>query len=158
MYQYDKMNLRGDYMQATIDFEIMDSLDSINDMVTRTEEYENYCNYKDLLETNREVSSMIKHFKRLKEDFVDVERFGKYHPDFSAKRKEINQYKKALDMNLIIMEYRRAEFQLQSLLDEVLFIIGQSVSPHANIVSSNPFFSNSSNGGCATGGSCGCAI
>lgn len=144
-------------MTAIMDFEILDSLDSINYMVTETEEYKNYCNYKTLLDTDDEVRGMIKHFARLKENFIDVERFGKYHPDFSTKRKEINQYKKALDMHPIIMEYRRAEFQLQSLLDEILFIIWQSVSPHANIVSSNPFFSNSSNSGCATGGSCGCA-
>lgn len=144
-------------MLATMDFEIMDFLDSLNDMVMNTEEYKNYCKYKGLLDTDDEVRNMIKHFARLKEDFIDVERFGKYHPDFSSKRREINQYKKMLDMHPIIMEYRRAEFQLQSLLDEILFIVGQSVSPHANIVSSNPFFSNSSNSGCATGGSCSCA-
>ncbi|HJG33143.1 Cell fate regulator YlbF, YheA/YmcA/DUF963 family (controls sporulation, competence, biofilm development) [Jeotgalicoccus aerolatus] len=144
-------------MLATMDFEIMDLLDSLNDMVMNTEEYKNYCKYKGLLDTDDEVRNMIKHFARLKEDFIDVERFGKYHPDFSSKRREINQYKKMLDMHPIIMEYRRAEFQLQSLLDEILFIVGQSVSPHANIVSSNPFFSNSSNSGCATGGSCSCA-
>ena len=144
-------------MLATMDFEIMDSLDSLNDMVMNTEEYKNYFKYKGLLDTDDEVRNMIKHFARLKEDFIDVERFGKYHPDFSSKRREINQYKKMLDMHPIIMEYRRAEFQLQSLLDEILFIVGQSVSPHANIVSSNPFFSNSSNSGCATGGSCSCA-
>lgn len=144
-------------MLATMDFEIMDLLDSLNDMVMNTEEYKNYFKYKGLLDTDDEVRNMIKHFARLKEDFIDVERFGKYHPDFSSKRREINQYKKMLDMHPIIMEYRRAEFQLQSLLDEILFIVGQSVSPHANIVSSNPFFSNSSNSGCATGGSCSCA-
>ncbi len=144
-------------MLATMDFEIMDLLDSLNDMVMNTEEYKNYCKYKGLLDTDDEVRNMIKHFARLKEDFIDVERFGKYHPDFSSKRREINQYKKMLDMHPIIMEYRRAEFQMQSLLDEILFIVGQSVSPHANIVSSNPFFSNSSNSGCATGGSCSCA-
>lgn len=144
-------------MLATMDFEIMDLLDSLNDMVMNTEEYKNYCKYKGLLDMDDEVRNMIKHFARLKEDFIDVERFGKYHPDFSSKRREINQYKKMLDMHPIIMEYRRAEFQLQSLLDEILFIVGQSVSPHANIVSSNPFFSNSSNSGCATGGSCSCA-
>lgn len=144
-------------MQTMIDFEIMDLLDSLNEMVTDTEEYNNYCYYKNLLETDGEVSQMIKDFVILKEDFEEVERFGKYHPDFSTKRREINQFKKNLDMNPIVMEYRRAEFQLQSLLDEVLFHIGQAVSTHANIVSSNPFFANSSNSGCATGGSCSCA-
>ncbi len=144
-------------MQTMMSFEIMDMLDSLNDMVTDTEEYNNYCYYKKLLETDREVSQMIKKFVALKEDFEEVQRFGKYHPDFSSKRRELNQFKKSLDMTPIVMEYRRAEFQLQSMLDEVLFIVGQAISPHANIVSSNPFFSNSSNSGCATGGSCSCA-
>ena len=84
-------------MLATMDFEIMDLLDSLNDMVMNTEEYKNYCKYKGLLDTDDEVRNMIKHFARLKEDFIDVERFGKYHPDFSSKRREINQYKKMLD-------------------------------------------------------------
>ena len=144
-------------MQTIMSFEIMDMLDSLNDMVTDTEEYNNYCYYKKLLDTDREVSQMIKKFVALKEDFEEVQRFGKYHPDFSSKRRELNQFKKSLDMTPIVMEYRRAEFQLQSMLDEVLFIVGQAISPHANIVSSNPFFSNSSNSGCATGGSCSCA-
>ncbi|CAD2079390.1 YlbF family regulator [Jeotgalicoccus meleagridis] len=144
-------------MQTMMSFEIMDMLDSLNDMVTDTEEYNNYCYYKKLLDTDREVSQMIKKFVALKEDFEEVQRFGKYHPDFSSKRRELNQFKKSLDMTPIVMEYRRAEFQLQSMLDEVLFIVGQAISPHANIVSSNPFFSNSSNSGCATGGSCSCA-
>ena len=144
-------------MQSMMSFEIMDMLDSLNDMVTDTEEYNNYCYYKKLLDTDREVSQMIKKFVALKEDFEEVQRFGKYHPDFSSKRRELNQFKKSLDMTPIVMEYRRAEFQLQSMLDEVLFIVGQAISPHANIVSSNPFFSNSSNSGCATGGSCSCA-
>ena len=144
-------------MQTMMSFEIMDMLDSLNDMVTDTEEYNNYCYYKKLLDTDREVSQMIKKFVALKEDFEEVQRFGKYHPDFSSKRRKLNQFKKSLDMTPIVMEYRRAEFQLQSMLDEVLFIVGQAISPHANIVSSNPFFSNSSNSGCATGGSCSCA-
>ena len=144
-------------MQTMMSFEIMDMLDSLNDMVTDTEEYNNYCYYKKLLDTDREVSQMIKKFVALKEDFEEVQRFGKHHPDFSSKRRELNQFKKSLDMTPIVMEYRRAEFQLQSMLDEVLFIVGQAISPHANIVSSNPFFSNSSNSGCATGGSCSCA-
>ena len=46
-------------MQNTMDFEIMDSLDSLNDMVTETEEYKNYCNYKALLDTDDEVRGMI---------------------------------------------------------------------------------------------------
>ena len=144
-------------MQTMMSFEIMDMLDSLNDMVTDTEEYNNYCYYKKLLDTDREVSQMIKKFVALKEDFEEVQRFGKCHPDFSSKRRELNQFKKSLDMTPIVMEYRRAEFPLQSMLDEVLFIVGQAISPHANIVSSNPFFSNSSNSGCATGGSCSCA-
>ena len=73
-------------MQTMMSFEIMDMLDSLNDMVTDTEEYNNYCYYKKLLDTDREVSQMIKKFVALKEDFEEVKRFGKYHPDFSSKR------------------------------------------------------------------------
>ena len=56
------------------------------------------------------------------------------------------------------MEFRRAEYQLQALLDEVLFHMSEDVSEHVNIVSDNPFFAKDSGGGCDTGGSCRCCV
>lgn len=140
------------------EMEILDQLDALNDMVKQTSEYEQYCHYRYLLEHDSEVSKMVRKFSRLKEDYEEVQRFGKYHPDFNTKRREVNQFKKELDMHPIVMEYRRAEFKLQDLLDEVLYHVSETVSDHVNIVSNNPFFANGEASGCSTGGSCGCKV
>ncbi|MCC4722147.1 YlbF family regulator [Salinicoccus sp. RF5] len=144
-------------MVTETELEILDQIDALNEKIRQTEVYRHYCKYRTLLEQDEEVAGLIDQFTRLKMDFEEVQRFGKYHPDFSTKRREINQFKKKLDMHPVIMEYRRAEYQLQEMLDEVLYHVSISVSSHVNVVSSNPFFSVSSDsGGCATGGSCGC--
>lgn len=144
----------------TIDkeMEILDQLDALNDMIVQTDEYIQYCHYRHLLEKDSEVKSLIDNFSRLKDDFEEVQRFGKYHPDFSTKRREINQFKKELDMHPVIMEYRRAEFKLQEMLDEVLYHISHVVSEHVNVVSNSPFFATGDSAGCSTGGSCGCKV
>lgn len=137
------------------ELDIMDQLDALNKKVMETTEYTHYCKYRDLLDTDPVASDLIKRFNKMKESFEEVQRFGKYHPDFSTKRREINQFKKELDMNPVIMEYRRAEYQLQSLLDEILYHVSIGVSKNVNVVSSNPFFSVGGESGCSTGGSCG---
>jgi len=137
---------------------LLDQLDRLNHMIKQTEEFGHYCKYNHLINNDPEVLEIISTFKRMKEDFEEVSRFGKYHPDFTTKRREINQYKKKLDLHPIVMEFRRAEYQLQALLDEVLFHMSEDVSEHVNIVSDNPFFAKDSGGGCATGGSCSCAV
>ncbi|MFD2829840.1 YlbF family regulator [Corticicoccus populi] len=144
----------------TIDkeIEILDQLDALNEKITQTEEYKQYCHYRLLLDSDTEVKNLIDKFSKLKIDFEEVQRFGKYHPDFSTKRREINQFKKEMDMNPVIMEFRRAEYKLQEMLDEVLYHISQVVSEHVNVVSNNPFFASGDSLGCSTGGSCGCKV
>lgn len=140
------------------DLEILDQLEKVGVMIKESEEYRTYKKYQLKLQTDEECRVLIKSFNKLKEDFSEVERFGKYHPDFSEMRKKVNKMKKEVDLNPTVIEYRRAEYLLQNILDEVMFVIGQSVSKYANVVSHNPFFSSTSNsGGCSSGSACNCA-
>lgn len=144
-------------MNTLQELTMFDQLDHLNHMITQTEEFKRFCRYNYLMDNDPEVLEIISKFKKLKEDFEEVQRFGKYHPDFTVKRREVNQYKKKLDLHPVVMEYRRAEYQLQELLDEVLFHISEDISDNVNIVSDNPFFTKDSTGGCSTGGGCSCA-
>lgn len=136
--------------------EVLDCLDDINEMVKSSDEFNNYIFYKNKLEEDYETKALINQFNKLKLDFEEVERFGRYHPDYKEKRKNIRLFKKKVDLNENVIEYRRAEYVLQNLLDEILYVIGKSISNHANVVSSNPFFSNGESN-CMTGGGCSCA-
>lgn len=136
--------------------EILDKIDVINEKIMSSEPYLDFIEKSVILEHDNEAQALIDKFNELKIDFEEVSRFGKYHPDFSSKRRALNQAKKALDMQGSVLEYRRAEYKLQEMLDLVLYEAGICISQHVNIVSDNPFF-NTGDGGCAAGGSCGCS-
>ena len=144
-------------MNTTETIEILDQIDVIIDKIKQSEPYVNFVKQSIILEQDKNAQSLIIAFNRLKEDFEEVSRFGKYHPDFSEKRRALNKAKKTLDMNESVIEFRRAEFQLQTMLDTVLYEACIGISQHVNIVSTNPLFAVGSGGGCSTGGSCGCS-
>lgn len=144
-------------MNTSETIEILDQIDIINEKIKNSEPYINFVKQTAILEQDKNAQKLIDIFRQLKVDFEEVSRFGKYHPDFSEKRRNLNNAKKSLDMNESVIEFRRAEYQLQAMLDEVLYEAGICISQHVNIVSSNPFFSVGSGGGCSTGGSCGCS-
>ncbi|MFO1445782.1 YlbF family regulator [Bacillus sp. Bva_UNVM-123] len=147
-------------MLATIEgIEILDQADNIAAMIINSEEAEQYrqCLYR--LKTNKETQEKINKFIKMKEIYDEVQRFGKYHPEYKTAMKSIRELKRIMDLDFHVAEFRRAENSLQSLLDEVSVIIGRSVSDQIKVPTGNPFFDSSSScgGGCGTGGGCGCS-
>jgi cell fate (sporulation/competence/biofilm development) regulator YlbF (YheA/YmcA/DUF963 family) len=111
------------------------------------------------LKSNKESQRKINAFIRLKDRYEEVQRFGKYHPDYKLVMGQIRDIKREMDLDDLVAEFKRAENDFQQLLDEVSKIIGKSVSIHVKVPTGNPFFDSSSScsGGCSTGGSCGCS-
>ena len=111
------------------------------------------------METNQETQQKIKAFAAMKERYEEVQRFGKYHPDYKEVMGKIRILKREVDLDGHVAELRKAENDLQDLLDEISVMLGKSVSPSVKVPTGNPFFSTGSScgGGCGSGGSCGCA-
>lgn len=139
---------------------ILDEADQLSAMILSSEPAQNLrIAYKAVYE-DAELSDQIKAFSRLKEHYEDVQRFGKYHPDYHTIMKKIREQKRALDLNEKIAALKIAENEYQDLLDEVSLMIGKSVSDAVKVPVSNPFFSTDSScstGGCGSGGSCSCS-
>ncbi|RHW36525.1 YlbF family regulator [Neobacillus notoginsengisoli] len=148
-------------MLATIErVELLEHAERLGKMVLESNVAEHYrdCLYK--LRTSRETQSKISRFVKLKDQYEDVQRFGKYHPDYKSIMMQIREAKRDMDMDKHVAEFKLAENDLQSLLDEISVMIGSSVSKHIKVPTGNPFFDTGSNcgtGGCGTGGSCGCS-
>ncbi len=146
-------------MLATIErVLILEQAEEIAQMILQSEiaDYYMSCLYK--VKNNQETQRKIRAFVRMKEQYEDVQRFGKYHPDYKAISKDIRRLKREMDLDEHVAEFRKAENNLQSLLDEVSVRIGGAVSEHIKVLTGNPFFENQSHGGgCSTGGSCGCS-
>jgi cell fate (sporulation/competence/biofilm development) regulator YlbF (YheA/YmcA/DUF963 family) len=112
------------------------------------------------LRSSKESQRKINSFTRIKERYEEVQRFGKYHPDYKLVMGQIRDIKREMDLDDYVAEFKRAENDFQQLLDEVSMIVGKSVSINVKVPTGNPFFdsgSGCSTGGCGSGGSCGCS-
>ncbi|WP_203332746.1 YlbF family regulator [Planococcus beigongshangi] len=139
--------------------QITDSAEELSRMILQSEQAEQYRQAYHAVYNNKVLADEIAAFARLKELYEEVQRFGKYHPDYKEVMKRIRVDKRNLDLNEQVAELRLAENEMQDLIDQVSFIIGRSVSEAVKIPSSNPFFSSDSScgGSCGTGGGCSCS-
>ena len=138
---------------------ILDEVDELSAMILSSQAAQNLQQATKAVYEDTELSAKIKAFQRLKDQYEDVQRFGKYHPDYNTIMKNIRTEKRQLDMNEKIATLKLAENDYQDLLDEISLIIGHSVSETVKVPVSNPFFATGSScgTGCGTGGGCSCS-
>lgn len=139
--------------------ELLDESDHVANMVLQSDVAENYrqCLYR--LNKDSHAQALIAQFVKIKEQYEDVQRFGKYHPDYKTITRQVRDVKRQVDLHATIAGFKKAENELQKLLDEISVILGQAVSEHVKVPTGNPFFDTGSScgGGCGSGGSCGCS-
>ncbi|MBQ4865475.1 YlbF family regulator [Priestia megaterium] len=139
--------------------ELLDESDHVANMVLQSDVAENYrqCLYR--LNKDSHAQALIAKFVKIKEQYEDVQRFGKYHPDYKTITRQVRDVKREVDLHATIAAFKKAENELQKLLDEISVILGQAVSEHVKVPTGNPFFDTGSScgGGCGSGGSCGCS-
>lgn len=137
---------------------ILDEADALSSMILNSEPVRNYQQAHHAVYSDRVLVEKIAAFNRMKVQYEDVQRFGKYHPDYHTIMKEIRKLKRELDLDEKVANLKLAENELQDMLDEISLIIGKSVSEAVKVPVSNPFFETScSSGGCGLGGSCSCS-
>ncbi|WP_203339384.1 YlbF family regulator [Planococcus beijingensis] len=139
--------------------EITDFADELGQMILQSEQADLYRAAYASVYNDKNLADEIQAFARLKDQYEEVQRFGKYHPEYSRVMKQIRVDKRRLDLNEKVANLRLAENELQDLMDQVSFILGRSVSEAVKIPSTNPFFSSESScgGSCGTGGGCSCS-
>lgn len=136
---------------------ILDEAEQLARMIVQSETAEQYRQCYYMLQQDRVAQELIRQFTAMKERYEEVQRFGKYHPDFSSVTKQIRDLKRQVDLHETIASFKKAENEMQKLLDEVSVLIGQEISPAVKVPTGNPFFdAGGCSGGCGSGGSCGC--
>ena len=121
---------------------ILDEIENLSDMIVQSDVYQTYQYAKDNLENDDEAHTFLKS----KDQYDDVMRFGKYHPDYKRIMMETRQRKRTYEMLPVVMEYKTKEVALQNLIDEVLTKIAFAVSENVKIEAGNPFFQTGHNG------------
>lgn len=138
---------------------IMQFADTLAEMVLQSEAGENYLLSLYKMRNDREAQQKIRAFASLKDLYEEVQRFGKYHPEYKRVNLETREAKREMDLHPTIADFKQAETEIQGILDEISMKIGLAVSPHIKVPTGNPFFDSlsSCSGGCGSGGGCSCS-
>ncbi|AOV08370.1 YlbF family regulator [Sporosarcina ureilytica] len=137
---------------------IIEHAEELIKIMASSEVVEEYNKAREAVYSNDVLVKSIKEFTRLKERYEEVQRFGRYHPDYQTVMKDIRLRKRELDLNEQVAALRLAENDVQQLFDEIGMIIGKTVSESVKVPTGNGFFTGSScGGGCGTGGGCSCS-
>ncbi|MBV2197666.1 YlbF family regulator [Bacillus velezensis] len=148
-------------MYATIEsVKLQSEAERLAGMILQSETAENYRDCYKRLREDEEAGRIIRSFMSVKEQYEDVRRFGKYHPDYREISRKMREMKRELDLNDKVAEFKKAETELQSPLDEISIELGTAVSEHVKVPTGNPYFDglSSCGGGCGSGGGRGCKV
>ena len=129
----------------------------LSTMINRSREVSDYLQAKRQMEEDAEVQRLLSVFEKKKLQYEDVQRFGKYHPDFNHISKEVRELKRTIELMDSVQAFKRAEDRLDELLYQVSRTIADAVSGTIKVPSNNPFLEAKSSG-CGSGGSCGCSV
>jgi Protein of unknown function (DUF964). len=136
--------------------EIIDQAELLGKMIVESELAEEYRRCLIKMKSDPSSRRKIDRFRQWKDRYAEVQRFGRYHPDYQKVMTEVRAAKREMDLDENVANFKRAENQLQMLLDEISVMIGKAVSDSVKISTGSPFFETAAKKGCSTGGACGC--
>src|SRR5699024_11458517 len=102
--------------------------DSLVEMVKQSEVMQVYETSLKNLQMDHEAQQLIKDFINIKDHYDDVQRFGRYHPDYQEIMTKVRSAKRKMDMNEKVATFKIAERNIQRLLDDIREIVARSVS------------------------------
>lgn len=146
-------------MIATLEYvEVLDRAEALGEKILQSEVMESYQRSRNELNNDIESQRLIKAFVDMKDHYEDVQRFGRYHPDYNEIMKNVRATKRQMDMNDRVAKFKIAERNLQKLLDEISGYLAHSVSEQIKAPVEGAALTDSgcSTGGCGSGGSCSC--
>lgn len=142
-------------MLATVEIiDLLDLTDELSEMIINSEQMIHYIEKKRALKQDKEAQLLLADFDKKKQAYEEVQRFGRYHPDYRQTTKETRLMKREVDMLGPVAQFKVAERELQNLLDEISQKIAYSVSKEIMVPREGALFTGS---GCGHGGGCGCS-
>nr|WP_275983862.1 YlbF family regulator [Paenibacillus hamazuiensis] len=122
----------------------------VADMINRSAEVADYLYWKQKVESDPEVQSLVKLFAKKKELFEETQRFGHYHPNYHEALEQVKAVQDELDRIEAVNRFKQAEEALDDLLYTISGMIAGSVSDSIKVPSNKLI----TGGGCSSGGSC----
>lgn len=146
-------------MIATLEHvQILDRTEQLISMIMQSDTMHDYIYKRNALNEDEEAQELIQSFNRLKSHYEDVQRFGRYHPDYNQIMRDVRSAKRKMDMHESVAAFKIAERQLQKLLDEISEQIAASASDQIMVPKDGAAWTDTGcAGGCGSGGACSCS-
>ncbi|RYL95485.1 YlbF family regulator [Sporolactobacillus sp. THM7-4] len=135
---------------------LLDETDELASMMIQSELFRNYIAGKDAVNKDETAQALIRRFSRIKEKYNEVQRFGRYHPDYKSVIRQMMDVKREVDLNPTISAYKKAEKELGDLLGQISLKLARAVSESIKVPTGDPFFDRACSTGCGGGGKCRC--
>src|SRR5690625_6329064 len=74
--------------------EILERAEKLGQMVKQSEDFELYHINKKIMYEDPLTIELLRKFNAMKDNYEDVQRFGRYHPDYTAIMKEVRTIKR----------------------------------------------------------------
>lgn len=140
--------------------QLLDKSEALAKMILQSEVIKEYEAAYLALKNDETAQKLIRSFNETKERYEEVERFGRYHPDYAEIMKEVRSVKREMDLNPLVASFKLKEREAQRFLDDISEIIAKSVSQQIIVPREDGLYSNNGScatGNCSTGGSCSCS-
>ena len=91
-------------------------------------EVENYRLKHQKFENDRELQEQLFAFQELKDSYDTAKEYEAFRPDVRELKRQVLRMKRQIDLNEVVIGYRQAEFDLQTILANLGEEIAQAVS------------------------------
>lgn len=112
---------------------LLDDIEALSDKIVDSHIYKAYEAAQQALSDNDEAHLLYQAFLKSKQNYDEIMRFGKYHPDYQKVMLETRKRKRAYEMLPVVMDYKQKEVALQDLIDEVIVKIAYSFSENVKL-------------------------
>ncbi len=107
---------------------IITAVYNLVDEIKDKKEYKRLLELKKIINTDPLIINLVKEFNNAKKTYNEVSKYGKYHPDLKDAKNTLAKTKEALLSNVVVIEYKQFEKEIQKTLDIISKKIAQSIS------------------------------
>ncbi|MGG6310061.1 YlbF family regulator [Paenibacillus macerans] len=137
----------------TVDMaEVLINAYELGDMINQSAAVSEYLYWKQRVEENGDIQTLVKKLEAQKELFRETERFGHFHPNYHEAKDKVAEVERELEQFEAVRKFKEAEVELDDILHQMSEMIAYAVSDSIKVPSNDP----NPAGGCGSGGKCSC--
>ena len=107
-------------------FELCDKSVSFANEVMESAEFKELLEIKEAI--SKTIPELVENFKKAKEKYEEVQKYGTYHPDYRNVKLELVKAKEALYTNSLVIRYKELEKKIQEKLNVAANEIAKAIS------------------------------